>query len=354
MTTTKGTLLVLNYVMDANHPVLSHQAQIVDSLSEQFSRIVVVTGHHNTQTIIAPNVLVIDTHWVAGQNLRNVLRFYVKFFGAFRNNPEVEFVFSHMTVIQSVLVSPILLLKRIPHILWYAHRASNLPLRLAGLVVQRILTSTSGSCPLKGEKVRIIGQGIDTKKFKQFANKPRQFLHAVHIGRADKSKRLDLLIHEIQQIRNSTGLNVTLNLIGSPSNQQEINWFKAIQRDAKESELSGWLNIQQGVNRLEVPELLSTMDIFVHAFEGSLDKTLVEATLCRIPVLTLNPEYLNIFGSWEMSDVVSIPSEFQAITSRSIPEIEKEIDRRFQIAYNEHSYDRWIDVIVKEILFFRK
>lgn len=349
MVTKLGTLLVLNYVMDSNHPVLSHQADVVDSLSKRFSNIIVLTGSRNSSTQVASNVETFDTHWVAGQNFRNVIRFYRELFSIFRKNLAIDYVFSHMTVVQSVLASPVLLLRGIPHILWYAHRSSNLPLRFAGLTVRRILTSTSGSCPLKSKKVRIIGQGIDTNIFRALNIGPRQFLHMVHIGRADKSKKLEKLIEEVQKIRKSKALNITLSLIGNPSNEHEETWFNGIKNAAKQSQLGDWLKIQPGVNRLEIPKILSTMDIFVHAFEGSLDKTTIEATLCRVPVLSLNPEYLKIFGSWKKTGATSIASEYEALISRPLPDIEKEISRRYKIAHDGHSFERWISLIIEEI-----
>lgn len=345
-----GTLLVMNYVMDANHPVLSHQVHVVNSLSERFSKVVVVTGHHDTKTWSPPNVVIFDTRWVAGQNVRNIFRFYKKFLRVFHENTEIDFVFSHMTVIQSVLASPILMMNRIPHVLWYAHKASSLPLRIAHFVVQRMLTSTPGSCPIKSEKVQAIGQGIDTKIFKQINFKHREFLRAVHIGRADRSKRLEMLITETQRIRTSTRRNISLDIIGTPSNQEERFWFDGIQNEANQAKLGGWLHIRQGVNRLDVPGILSEMDFFVHAFNGSLDKTLIEATLCKVPVLTLNPEYLQIFGTWNKFGSISILAEYQALISLSMVEIENEISRRYQIAYQSHSYDQWITAIAKEII----
>jgi glycosyltransferase involved in cell wall biosynthesis len=335
--------------MDTKHPVLSHQAHLANSLGERFSKVLVVTGRHDSKTVSAPNVEIFDTRWVEGQNIRNILRFYSKVYECFRKSNEIEVVFSHMSVIQSVLISPLLVVKRIPHILWYAHKSSSFSLRIASYVVQRILTSTPGSCPIKGDKIQAIGQGIDTEQFKPITNRPRRFLNMVHIGRADKSKKLDLLISEAQRIRDTSGENITLTLIGNSSNEEELLWFQGIKTQASQANQSGWLNFQEGVNRLEIPSILSAADIFVHAFIGSLDKTLIEATLCKVPILTLNPEYLKIFGSWGKSDPVTILSEYQALRSLSVPEIEFEIERRFQIAFSGHSYRRWVDLITEAI-----
>ncbi len=47
---------------------------------------------------------------------------------------------------------------------------------------------------------------------------------------------------------------------------------------------------------------LQTYDCFIHSFQGSLDKTIVEATFLGLPVITINNEYRNIFGSWNLTN----------------------------------------------------
>ena len=46
----------------------------------------------------------------------------------------------------------------------------------------------------------------------------------------------------------------------------------------------------------KIPEFLSKADLFIHAFQGSLDKTTVEAVLMGLPLVSINHEVNNFFG----------------------------------------------------------
>ena len=70
-----------------------------------------------------------------------------------------------MTSIQSTFISPLTRVLRIRHYLWYAHTSNNIYLQISRALTNGIITSTPGSCPIKGRKVYPIGQAVDSKVF---------------------------------------------------------------------------------------------------------------------------------------------------------------------------------------------
>ena len=84
---------------------------------------------------------------------------------------------------------------------------------------------------------------------------------------------------------------------------------------------------------------------FFHAYIGSLDKTLVESTMLSVPVVTINPEYIKIFGSWSSSGSVSLDSEYRAMRSLNFTELELELERRHSLALRNHSLTNWINLL---------
>jgi hypothetical protein len=58
----------------------------------------------------------------------------------------------------------------------------------------------------------------------------------------------------------------------------------------------GWLNFEPTLSHEKIPEILSKADLFIHAFQGSLDKTTVEAVLIGLPLISINHEVNNFFG----------------------------------------------------------
>ena len=207
-------LLILNYVMDPADPALSHQVEIVEQLALKFNSVTVLTGRLNWNPT-APNIHVFSSNWRPGHNLQNVIRFYLLFFHLLRRHKFVS-VFSHMTTVQSCLVGPILWLRRINHFLWYAHAQNSLTLKFAYFWVTKLVTSTSGSCPLSGKKILYLGQSIDDVKFKARANSNYPLQRFIHIGRADPSKNFHMIIEAVYQLRKFHS-DLRLEFVGNPS-----------------------------------------------------------------------------------------------------------------------------------------
>ena len=88
------------------------------------------------------------------------------------------------------------------------------------------------------------------------------------------------------------------------------------------------------------------MDFFLHAYRGSLDKALLEATCHGLPVVTLNKEFIEIFGKWGRTNELSLESEFLALSNLDNVARNAEIERRANIVVREHSLDHWTERMV--------
>ena len=61
-----STLLVVNYVMNPENPLLSHQLEAVQSLAGRFSKVIVITGKSGN-FVVPRNVVVYDSNWIPGK-----------------------------------------------------------------------------------------------------------------------------------------------------------------------------------------------------------------------------------------------------------------------------------------------
>lgn len=332
-------LLVLNYVMDPTHPALAHQVEVVEKLALKFGSVTVLTGQQNWIPS-APNIRVFTSNWRPGHDLENILRFYKVFFQLMHENHFVS-VFSHMTSVQSCLIGPYLRLRKINHFLWYAHAQNSFILKFAHFWVTKLITSTTGSCPLSSKKILYLGQSIDETTFKarSIQNFPlRKFLH---VGRADPSKNFNLIIETISNFRKSNS-DLLLEFVGSPSGSNQTAELEKLKRCWLAEINQGWLKFSPAVPRVQVPDLLNKHDVFIHAFKGSLDKTLIESTMTAMPVCTINQEYLNEFGSWG-SKPITLASEVDALLKLEGRKLEEEVRRRTILAIDHHSSEVWIE-----------
>jgi glycosyltransferase involved in cell wall biosynthesis len=332
-------LLIVNYVMDSENPLLSHQQEAVYALSKNFEHVTVITGKVGANKT-ASNVEIVNTHWNPGQRIRNMLRFLIKTFPLIIRG-DFNSVFFHMTDLQCAILSPLVRLQGKKQFLWYAHTSKSFFLRWSSLWVNLVVTSTSGSCPIKNKKVMPIGQAIDDSQFTKLSIESMNLNKLIHIGRFDKSKQIESLIQAARELRESNR-EIELKLVGSPANDESKTWAKDLVLKYRNQPELGWLKFEGSIPRNLFRKKMEDSGCFFHAYTGSLDKTLVESTMLCVPVITVNPEYVSIFGAWSKADSISLVSEYKAMRSLNSADLELELNRRHSLALENHSLDNWI------------
>ncbi len=344
MTSEKRTLVVLNYAMDETHPIFSHQIQAVNELSKHFSKVIVVTGSIGL-TLSQENVEILSTNWVRNRRFFSLARYLVKIIPVLLRDQVI--VFSHMTEVQSSLIAPITKLLGIPHWLWYAHKSKSSYLKWCHFWLNGIITSTPGSCPLESQKVYSVGQGVDPRQF-PFSHSKKVFLQypLIHFGRFDSSKNIHEILEACSRLID-LGINLQFTQLGFSSNDINLTYSHEVMD--KYSNLN-WVKFLPSISRNEVSAFLDDYFAFIHAYRGSLDKTLIECTLLGLPVVTLNSEYLDIFGSWSNNRHPSLTDELMALIIKDSNSLKVELSRRYQIAVKDHSLDHWAESISTLIL----
>ena len=155
-------LLVFNLAVDADDPLLSFSSQWINRLAACYERIDVVTMRAG-RLITAENVHVHSVGKEKGYSeFQRALEFY-RILSTLRRERAYAACFAHMMPLFAVMGAPLLI--GVPITLWYAHRQAHRVLRLATGVSRRVVSATAESFPLKTEKLRIIGHGIDTAFF---------------------------------------------------------------------------------------------------------------------------------------------------------------------------------------------
>lgn len=345
------TLVVLNYAVDSRHPIFSHQSEVVRRLAHNFDRVIVITGEYSKDECLPDNVNVFSTNWVAGTRISSAVRFLRIFYAATKDlGPYV--IFSHMTEVQSFLIAPWVWIKSKSHFLWYAHKSKSKYLLLCYPFLSGVISSTQGSCPLHGRKVHFVGQGVDEKIFLRkdpAYSPPKNGIRGITVGRLDPSKRVEeIVLSSIAGTSKERFLNLTL--IGAPS-KGYASYNEELRQEFAQLISSSRLFFKGSMERKSLPFLMQNSDVFLHAFRGSLDKTLIEATIFGLPVITSNIEYISIFGSWSDSQHsnINLTMEVRAFLERPIRDIEAEINRRQHIALSNHSLTQWIEQVIKLI-----
>jgi glycosyltransferase involved in cell wall biosynthesis len=292
-------------------------------------------------------VKVISFDWVEGKRVSSLLRFLKIFIKTIRSE-KFTVLFSHMTSVQSAFISPITRVIKLKHYLWFAHTSNGIFLKVSRLLSDGIITSTPGSCPLKGSKVFPIGQSINSQKFKKKSSNTQPVKNLVHIGRFDPSKNIKEIIYEVKKLRSNLP-DLKLEVIGSPSSDRFKDYEANVKKEFYSEAQLGWLKFTPQIPRSSLPEILQTYDCFIHSFQGSLDKTIVEATFSGLPVITINNEYRKIFGSWNLTNKGinnSLKDEAELLLNLDGNKRQSEVDRRYEVVIEQHELTGWVDRLV--------
>jgi glycosyltransferase involved in cell wall biosynthesis len=349
----RKTLIILNYSMNPTDPIFSHQLESALELREHFDKTVVITSKPY-QKIDSCSIEVFSTGWIEGRNLVNALFFYLIFLKIlvqviFKSK---VYIFSHMTEVQSSLIAPLTRTLRIRHFLWYAHASKSKYLSWCHFWLTGIVTSTAGSCPIKSQKVHFIGQAINSKFFTYNESALQPLSKLIHIGRFDPSKNLETILAVAKKLH-TIRPEITFRQVGGPSNAVYANYSMRIEEEYSKCD---WVTFSSNVVREDIPMILRSSGCFIHSFSGSLDKSLLEATASKVPVVTINEEYLQIFGSWQNIELSKglekeyLEREYLAMTSIDRAELLSKLERRQLIVESNHGLKQWSDRLTSILL----
>ena len=341
-------LLIMNYAMDSKDAVFPHQIGIVAELSSTWDQVFVITYSTNPDelSLVPSNVVIMNLNWHKGSKFVAILKLFYFFLKVTLTKDQVV-LFSYMTETLSALIAPLAKLLNIRHILWYAHASKPRRLSWCHLWVDKLVTSTQESCPIHSKKVIPIGQAVDQTVFscpdKSVRSNPSE-IQVVHVGRIDPSKNIETIIEIF--IEKFSSKNSVLHLIGTNS-EKYAHYATSLKSRFKSQMDSGHVIFHGKKDQVFINNMLCHSDIFLHAFLGSLDKTLIEAILSKTFVISSNQAFIKEFGCLgkvsEFDNLSAFLSQELNIYQQSnVSELQSIVDRRHQHALNNHSRRQWL------------
>lgn len=215
-----------------------------------------------------------------------------------RHLKEVDGVFIHMCPIYAVASYPLVKIFRKKMILWYVHKSVNPTLKLAEKCVDKILTASPESCRLKNrKKIEVLGHGIDNKLFKPLFSNPEPRIpntfKILFAGRVAPIKDLETLIKAIDILVNQRSIkNIEVKIIGELVDNYGKKYFEKLKNLVQENKLGNYIQFLGGVPHREIVSFYRQSDIFVNLSPtGGMDKAVLEAMACGIPVLVCNKTF---------------------------------------------------------------
>ena len=262
-------LLIITQSVDSEDSILGFFVRWIEEFSKHTESVEVICLREGRHALPA-NVHVHSLGKERGvSRLRYILDFYTSIW---RLHHDYDTVFVHMNPEYIVLAGWWWRLSHKRISLWYMHKSVNLTLRIAAFFANIIFTGSKESFRLQSKKVQVMGHGIDTDFFSPDSSVTRGGW-ALSVGRLTKSKRHDLAIRLAKQE------NRALRIAGEGPERPAL--------EALAHELGAQVQFLGGLTQVQLREEYRQAAYLVHTSEtGSLDKVVLEALACGLPVRT--------------------------------------------------------------------
>ncbi|MDZ7841068.1 MAG: glycosyltransferase family 4 protein [Gammaproteobacteria bacterium] len=211
----------------------------------------------------------------------------------------IDAVFVHMAKDWTYILHPTFRLLGIPVVLWYAHGTVSLRLRAAVRCADRVITSTPEGCRIDDERIRIIGQAIDTERFSP--PELRRLQTALYVGRISRRKRVDLIYDAAVELRRLLPEDDAPEFVlaGGPRGMEDLEYDHDLRNRLWRDRMDSRVRMLGYVPFERIPDLYQ--DAFVHinvSDTGSMDKSVMEALAAGCPVLTSNRAFRDTLRSY--------------------------------------------------------
>ena len=286
-------ILVLNIATDLDDTSLGFAITWLNSLSKNYDEVDVITLNKGNITSLNENINIFEI-----TRNKSIL---IKIFHTLSTlkklliNGKYEYCLSHMSPSLSIISYYKLKQKKIPSVLWYAHQGpkdlkKKLILFISKFTVDKIITSTINSYPLKSKKINAIGQAIN---YEYFFNEKKEYKNEnfLILSRISKSKKID---ESINAFLNSNFSNSNkLYVIGGPITITDEKYFLFL----KDKYIDFKNIVFEGVvphNQLK--KFFDDIKFHINnTSEGNYDKTVLETSVSGIINFYKNSDYDKFF-----------------------------------------------------------
>lgn len=238
---------------------------------------------------------------------------------------------------------------------WKAHPHVSARMRFyARYCDDLVFTATPGSFPMKLDKLRVVGHGIDTDMFRpRAAAAPTRDL--VVVGRVTPVKRLEWAVRALDECRRRFGATYTLDIVGPITGTWEP-YVKSLLGLVEELGLSSSIRLLGSVQQHTLPDLLSNYRASINFSDTAFDKAAGEAMASGLPVVATNPRMVEALPPDLRRRLAAPPDDVAAQASvvhglLSLEEAARaEIGRRLRATVVEnHSLEALFDKILAAI-----
>ena len=340
-------IFILVPEINENHTALAHLPTWIRKIAEKVDKVYVFTLKFQKNTVFPENVNV-----YCPQRKNKLYYFFNINYLLMINTIRSDVFFCLMYPILTFWASYYARLFQKPIVTWYAHASISEKLKKAHDLSDIVVTSSKDGCRLKSNKIRIIGQAIDTKKFTEKRNKPLKHTKILYLGRISPVKGLENLIDAANILINENSINtLKFEIVGDILTESDEEYYNNLIKQINEYHLRDYFIFHGSIHYSKVVEFYQNCDIFVNpSYAGSLEKTVLEAMACGKIVITSNEAYYNIFDEEIREKCYFKQGDYNELAEKIMSNIfspsELVRSKLNNIVINDHSLDAWSDKLI--------
>lgn len=291
-------ILVFNLATDVDDPILGFTTLWLRALARIYTDVAVITMRSG-RIDLPENVSVYSLGKEAGYSeARRAIRFYRALAHVLRKHRPTG-CFSHMAPIFSVLGAPVLRPLRIPIVTWYAHPSLTLTLKAAHALSNRMVTSLPGAYPYRTEKLRVIGQGIDTRLYSPSGSARGRTPLVLCAGRISPVKNHMVLLESLLALSTRPSPPFQVAIVGGLGREDDRPYLDALHRRVSEAGLADRVSFIGPCPPDELVNWYRRAWITVNLTPAGFgDKVALESMACGTPALVANTDFRPTLGDF--------------------------------------------------------
>lgn len=310
-------LLIYTPTLKHDDPVFGFSVNWMAEFAKQAGPLVLISRYVDESDVPAGSIgVALGKAW-----LPRILKIW---YSAFKHRKKYDAVFVHMSPEVVLAGWPIWFILRKPIYLWYAHGAIPLALKLAEPLVKLIFASSETGLRLPTPKARFVGQGIDTELFKPNPQIKKENI-IITVSRITPAKKYADSLEFLAKYKEKYPNDKWIYQIVGPSLGHE-EYIGSLKQKAEQLGLADRFQILPAVEYTQLPAVYQRAKLFLSTSEtGSIDKVVLEALVCGVPVIARGAGYQKITGVISFNDKeVTIQKLHDLLETQSVDALARE------------------------------
>jgi glycosyltransferase involved in cell wall biosynthesis len=292
-------VMLFNLATDADDPILGFTTRWIRALAAKVHSVQVITMRAG-RVEVPENVQVHSVGKERGYTEpRRAVEFYRLLVNVLKSG-SVDVCFAHMMPLFAIMAAPVLKIKGIPIVTWYAYPTGTVRLKVAERVSDQMVTGIYESYPYRSMKLRALGHGIDTELFSPdpavLPTAPPTILCA---GRLSPIKDHPTLLSALSLLRRDSGVPFRAVVLGGPAGPEDNAYISSLHESTRALGLEEMVSWRPPVPLAELPVWYRRSALHVNMSPiGSVDKVVLEAMACCTPSITANEGFRATGGAY--------------------------------------------------------